>query len=240
MICVATKRSDSLDQRRRAAAAAAIVALLAAGWMWSSSVRSGARRAHEWPFPCLGVEGLAQHIHPLIRIVIEGQTITIPAAIGIADPVFVRGVASSGSCFEPIHTHDASGVVHIETPSPTQQYTLADVVAVWRATYGTVEMRGTTYPVDYTLTEFLGHPLGAAGELRVIVDGAELSAGPLLVLTKLDYCSRSRGQTPPCWPTATSDPWPPFVAARYGTGHTIVLDYRSAPYVRPLHVTAPR
>lgn len=233
-------RSDSLSQRRYAALATAIVLLLAAGWLWGSSGRSGPRREHAWPFPCLQAEGLAQHIHPLIRIVINGETIPLPAGIGIADPVVARGGIVSGSCFEPLHTHDASGVVHIETPSPTQQYTLADLIAVWRATYGSVEIHGARYPVDYTLTEFLGHPLGTAGELRVIVDGTESSAGPLLVLTRLDYCSRSRGQTPPCWPTATSDPWPPFLAAQYGTGHTVVLDYHSADDLHPRHVRAPR
>jgi hypothetical protein len=104
-----------------------------------------------FPFPCLRTEGEAQHIHPYLRIVINGQAVTIPALIGI------RNLPGGGACLEPVHTHDASGVIHIESPSPTQTYILAGFFSIWRATYHTVDIQGMRYPVDYTLTELLGH-----------------------------------------------------------------------------------
>jgi hypothetical protein len=193
-----------------------------AGWALLTTRTASAR----FPFPCLGMEGLAQHLHPWLRIEIDGKPVTIPAAVGIVAPIYRGGVAVGGSCFEPLHTHDASGIIHIESPSPTQLYTLGDFFAVWRATYGAVEIGGRAYQVDYTGTELLGHRAGGGHRITLLVDGRPDPRGPGLVLNELDYCSSALGGRPPCWPTAPQDPWPPFLALRYGTGHTIVLVYR--------------
>ena len=63
--------------------------------------------SYHFPFRCLGSESLTFHIHPYLRIVINGQNITIPAAIGIVNPQTQNGIAAGGTCFEPMHTHDA-------------------------------------------------------------------------------------------------------------------------------------
>ncbi len=203
--------------------AALLAAALAAGWSAVSTRTASAR----FPFPCLGVEGLAQHVHPWLRIEVDGQPVTIPAAVGIVDPVYRNGAAVGGACFEPLHTHDASGIIHLESPSPTQLYTLGDFFAVWQATYGTVRIGGRAFPVDYTGRELLGHLENASSAIILLVDGRPDSRGPRLPLNGLDYCSAAVGREPPCWPTAPQDPYPPFLALRYGTGHTIVLVYGS-------------
>ena len=59
------------------------------------------------------------HIHPKLTILISGQEQTIPAEVG-----------ASGLCLHPLHTHDASGVIHIESPEK-RDFTLADFFAVW-------------------------------------------------------------------------------------------------------------
>lgn len=174
------------------------------------------------PFPCLRFEGDAQHIHPYLRIVTIGRPVTIPAFIGI------RAQPEGGACLEPVHTHDASGILHIESTSPTQTYTLADFFAIWRATYHTVDIQGTRYPVDYTLTGLLGHRTDARHVIRLVVDGVCSLAGPGLALNTLDYCNAAM-TNPPCAPTAVGDPYPPFLVQRYGTGHTIVLEYARNP-----------
>ncbi len=171
-----------------------------------------------FPFPCLPDEGQQQHIHPYLRILISGQPVTIPARIGIRD------LAGGGVCLEPVHTHDASGSIHIESPSPTQPYTLADFFAIWRATVPTVEIGGDRYPADYTPTEILGHGADAQHSLRLLVDGRLSSRGPALILNALDYCTALM-TSPPCAPTAVADPYPPFLVQQYGTGHTIVVEY---------------
>ena len=89
-----------------------------------------------YPYPCLPTEGTAQHIHPYLRILVDGAPVTIPAVVGIRD-------VGGATCFEPVHTHDASGIVHIESVSPTQLFTLGDFFAIWRDTYGTVAVDNT-------------------------------------------------------------------------------------------------
>ncbi len=188
----------------------------------SAPTPPGGSRDAVFPFPCLRDEGDAQHVHPYLRIAINGQPVTIPALIGI------RTVPGRGACLEPVHTHDASGIIHIESASPTQIYTLADFFAIWRTTYRTVDIRGTRYPVDYTLTELLGHRADAQHAIRLLVDGTRSLGGPGLALNPLDYCTAAM-TGPPCAPTAVADPYPPFLVQRYGTGHTIVLQYAGIP-----------
>lgn len=175
-----------------------------------------------FPFPCLQTEGTAQHIHPYLRILIDGRSVPIPALVGI------RSISENLACLEPIHTHDASGVIHIESPDPAQVYALTDFFAIWRVTFRTVEINGALYRVGYTPTELLGHRTDAHHVIRLLVDGIPSLAGPALVLNALDYCS-AETLGPPCTPTAVGDPYPPILVAQYGVGHTIMLEYAQSP-----------
>src|SRR5205823_470676 len=72
-----------------------------------------------FPFPCLP-ENVTIHVHPWLRIWIETTpgnsfNVTIPTAVGILNPVISNGEAGGGSCFEPLHTHDSTGIIHIES-----------------------------------------------------------------------------------------------------------------------------
>jgi len=73
-------------------------------------------------FPALPQEALVLHIHQHIDVFVDGQKVTVPALIGIHE---------QGEFFiSPIHTHDSSGVIHVE--SPTQRaYTLGEFFDVW-------------------------------------------------------------------------------------------------------------
>ena len=59
------------------------------------------------------------HIHPQLKIIINGAPQTIPAGIGI-----------SLACMHPLHTHDATGTIHVESPEQ-RDFTLGDFFAVW-------------------------------------------------------------------------------------------------------------
>ena len=59
------------------------------------------------------------HIHSQLKIVINGEPRDIPADIGI-----------SPTCMNPLHTHDTSGEIHVESPQK-RNFTLADFFAVW-------------------------------------------------------------------------------------------------------------
>ena len=70
----------------------------------------------------LNAEGTAMHIHQHIDIIINNQAITIPAEIGI------------GSSFiSPLHIHDTSGVLHVESPV-IKSFTLGQFFTEWGIT----------------------------------------------------------------------------------------------------------
>jgi len=70
----------------------------------------------------LSSEGAALHIHQHLDIVINNQTITIPAEIGI------------GSNFiSPLHVHDTTGVLHVESPV-IKDFTLGQFFTEWGVT----------------------------------------------------------------------------------------------------------
>jgi len=64
-------------------------------------------------------ERLAFHIHPELKIFVDGKELTIPANIGI-EP--------AGSRY--IHTHQSDGVIHVESPV-LHDFTLGDFFKVW-------------------------------------------------------------------------------------------------------------
>ncbi len=66
-----------------------------------------------------GHEDLAMHIHPTLEIVIDGERQEIPAGIGL-----------TFNEMRPIHTHDATGKIHIEAPCE-REFTLREFFAVW-------------------------------------------------------------------------------------------------------------
>lgn len=63
---------------------------------------------------------LALHIHPHLTIIMNGQTQTVPQGIGIKEP--------AGDL--PLHTHDATGIIHVESPVLRTFY-LQDVFSIW-------------------------------------------------------------------------------------------------------------
>jgi len=170
------------------------------------------------PFPCAGSEGTVLHEHPYLQIVINGQNVPIPAEIGIL---------SSGSCFQPIHTHDASGIIHVESPDTTTQYTLGEFFQIWSATYHTVTINGTSRPIVFNSTDILGFKADSTHSVVLLVDGKPSSAYGSLVLNSLDYCSAST-TGPPCSPTAVGNPYYNGQQYPYETGHTIVIEYATS------------
>ena len=63
------------------------------------------------------------HIHAKLSIVNRGKPVLVPANIGF---VTAAGVVL---CLYWLHTHDDSGIIHVEAPGG--DYTLADFFAVW-------------------------------------------------------------------------------------------------------------
>jgi hypothetical protein len=179
----ARRAAQRRRDRRRAAAAAALAVLLLAGIgglavtvadrsgqaatqtgalpglqtgpaPWSAGTADLAARLHAIGLPPLSpVEGTAVHIHQHLDLYLDGRKVPVPAGIGI-DPAVG---------FAPLHTHDASGVIHLESPT-VRTYTLGQFFAVWGVRFTPNCLGGSC----------------AAGErrLRVYVDGTAYRGDP--------------------------------------------------------------
>jgi hypothetical protein len=72
--------------------------------------------------PMLGTEGTTEHIHAHVDVVVNGQPVVVPAGIGIDE--------ATGE-LSPLHTHDTSGVIHVESPVQAD-FSLGQVFTEWQ------------------------------------------------------------------------------------------------------------
>ncbi len=101
----------------------------------------------------------AFHIHAHLSMYIDGQPVQIPQNMGIA---------SDNSCLYWLHTHDTSGVIHIEAPA-NHSFTLGNLFDEWANQFSSLnypsqlDLSGWTAYVDGKLYtgDFHKIPLGA-------------------------------------------------------------------------------
>jgi hypothetical protein len=81
---------------------------------------------------CDKSEQLLFHIHAHLAIYVEGQSKLLAAGIGIGTPLQYdsSGFVVGGSCFSWLHTHDESGIIHIESPVQ-RTFTLGNLFDLW-------------------------------------------------------------------------------------------------------------
>jgi hypothetical protein len=114
-----------------AAAAIVVVAGLLAGLLIHNATATAGETVYNPDYPpidgvyCDQLEQTAYHHHVLLTIYIDDQQVTVPAGVGIA------GNPSSPICYYWLHTHDTTGIVHIEAPSGGS-YTLKDFLDIWQ------------------------------------------------------------------------------------------------------------
>jgi hypothetical protein len=87
---------------------------------WPANTEQAPQRLRVLGLPA---PGSAMHIHSLLDIYVHGQKTPVPANIGIE-----RG--GLGQVLSPLHTHDATGIVHIESARP-QKFDLGQFFDVW-------------------------------------------------------------------------------------------------------------
>ena len=81
------------------------------------------------------VERVAFHVHVHLQIYVNGEQRTLPAGIGILAPRRTRRTVDGpfvvgGAALYWVHTHDETGVVHIESPVQ-REFTLGDFFGIW-------------------------------------------------------------------------------------------------------------
>ncbi len=72
---------------------------------WSAEIAHLAARLQTLGLPQLSQEGTVLHIHQHLDVFVNGKPVTVPGGIGIDDNRFIS----------PIHTHDPTGVIHVES-----------------------------------------------------------------------------------------------------------------------------
>lgn len=97
---------------------------------------------------CVQHTGLGMHIHPHLRMVIDGAERPIPANIGI-----------TAACMRPIHTHDETGTLHLEFPVE-QDVRLSEFFRVWEQ--------------PFSRTQVLDRTIGEGDTLRVTVNDQDV------------------------------------------------------------------
>jgi hypothetical protein len=92
---------------------------------------------------CAPIEQLAYHIHAHLQVYVNGQTRTLPAAIGLIGPIFEQTqygrFYGAQKCYYWLHTHADDGVIHVESPTK-RIYTLGNFFDEWRQPLGPTQV----------------------------------------------------------------------------------------------------
>ncbi|MHB8577104.1 MAG: hypothetical protein ACYDCQ_17465 [Dehalococcoidia bacterium] len=104
--------------------------------------------------PCESSEQLTYHVHAHLGLIANGQVVLIPAMIGINN---------QQQCIYWLHTHDTTGVIHIEAPA-SRAFTLGQFFDVWHQ------------PLD--ATHAAAFTAEGANSLMFYVDGKQYSGDP--------------------------------------------------------------
>jgi len=107
---------------------------------------------------CVASEGQVDHYHMNLQIYVDGQPASLPAGVGIVEPAGSQGPAlgtGSPACLYALHTHDATGIVHIESPVSNHAYLLGNFFDIWGQSLGQ--------------TSFMGNSVGGTNKLQILV-----------------------------------------------------------------------
>ena len=114
-------------------------------------------RAADVPFSTM--EGTAVHIHPRLRVLVDGDEVEVPTDIGIS---YVEQAMAA------LHTHDTEGTIHVESPV-VRNFTLGQFFDTWG--------------VRLTRTCVGGYCASDDKRLRALVDGRQAANPRSIQLT---------------------------------------------------------
>ncbi len=138
-----------------------IVILVIGGGVWwftsrpkitsAEQAAKDAKRVHDLALSCTTDAATTFHIHSHLSITMNGQDRPIPADTGV-----------TADCLHPLHTHDATSIIHIESPRK-EDFTLGDFMDVWKE--------------DLTSNKVLDTTVDAQHQMKMFVDGKEVTTG---------------------------------------------------------------
>ncbi len=92
--------------------------------------------------PLLPQEAFETHIHTQLTVTVNGAPLTVPASIGIDQET--NQIAA-------LHTHDDTGLIHVESPEKHAKYTLQQFLTVWGMPAG-ADARCTSFSANAPCT----------------------------------------------------------------------------------------
>ncbi|HSZ38233.1 MAG TPA: hypothetical protein VK773_14150 [Acidimicrobiales bacterium] len=111
---------------------------------------------------CNAGEKTVAHVHTHLTIFVNGQSRVIPYGVGIpgfqaeaTNPPAPAGPGPfvvTGTCFYWLHVHTLDGIVHIESPSKTQGFTLGQFFDEWGVPLSTTQVGPATGKVTVFFT----------------------------------------------------------------------------------------
>jgi hypothetical protein len=105
-----------------------------------------ANRARAIGLSVAPMEGTARHFHVHLDVLVDGRPVQVPAGLGIA---------SSGRELSELHTHDTSGVLHIEAPTTGRRYVLGQLFTEWNVRLDAGDMGGLRAGGGRTLAAYV-------------------------------------------------------------------------------------
>lgn len=81
----------------------------------------------------LGPMGMAEHYHPQLQIIINGEEVPVAPGIGV-DP--------NTGAMSAVHTHEGDGTIHIEAGKAGEAFTLGQVFTQWGVTLTNAQIGG--------------------------------------------------------------------------------------------------
>jgi hypothetical protein len=105
---------------------------------------------------CNAGEQTVVHVHTHLTIFVNGKAQVIPYGIGIPGFQAVStpkgAFVETGSCFYWLHVHADDGIIHIESPSTTDTFTLGQFFDEWGVPLSTTQVGSATGPVTVFFT----------------------------------------------------------------------------------------
>jgi len=121
---------------------------------WPAELGHLRERLRALGLPALSRSGTKLHIHQHLDVFAHGKRVVVPAGIGIAEQFI-----------SPLHTHDASGVIHVESPT-VRSFSLAEFFGLWGVRLTTTCLAGEC----------------GAGKVHIFVDGKLVGDPNLIIL----------------------------------------------------------
>lgn len=105
-------------------------------------------------------EGTAEHYHAHLDVIVNGQPVPVAADVGVDD---------QSQRISALHTHDGSGVIHIEAPTVGTAFYLGQLFREWNVALAADRIGGLRTDATHSLTVYVnGKPVtGNPAQLRL-------------------------------------------------------------------------